>query len=120
MVEERFTEEDRRLFTVNGNQWSVYSADKYLFTSTIAMRSEAVFLLMSALQSPPDQLVKTREYARDLGKNYEVAVKVMDILIAAREQFTGDDAIIAIKLWATAHHAMRRPIELNFLSLLAN
>lgn len=119
MAEEQFTEQDRRHFTVNGEQWSVYSADKQLFMSSIAMKSEVVFLMMSALQAPPDQMVKTREYAQSLGKDYEVAVGVMDVLIAAKAQFQGDDAIIACRLWATAHQAMRRPIEANLSSLLA-
>lgn len=119
MAEERFTDDDRRIFTVNGKEMSVSSANKQLYMSSIAMKSEVVFLLMSALQAPPDQMVKTREYARGLGKNYEAAVAVMDILIAAKEQFQSDDVVIVCLLWASARAAMRRPIELNLPSLLA-
>ena len=74
--------------------------------------------MMSALQAPPDQMVKTREYALGLGKNYETAVAVMDILIAAKEQFQGDDTIVFCRLWATARASMIRPIEVNLPSLL--
>lgn len=119
MAEDRFTVDNGRIFTVNGKEISVGSANKQLHMSSIAMKSEVVFLLMSALQAPPDQMVKTREYAQGLGKNYEVAVTVMDILIAAKEQLQNDDPLIVCLLWASARAAMCRPIELNLPSLLA-